>query len=68
MFYFLIKDSKINVNDDDKKKSIAEIKVFQVFLSQANFFDKEKMNIKKIASIQLVFKKQVYFLFCLMLR
>ena len=46
--HFLIKDSKINVNDDDKKKSIAEIKVFQVFLSQANFFDKEKMNIKKI--------------------
>ena len=47
--HFLIKDSKINVNDDDKKTSIAEIKVFQVFLSQANFFDKEKMNIKKIA-------------------
>ena len=46
--HFLIKDSKINVNDDDKKKSIAEIKVFQVFLSQKNFFDKEKMNIKKI--------------------
>ena len=46
--HFLIKDSKINVNDDAKKKSIAEIKVFQVFLSQANFFDKEKMNIKKI--------------------
>ena len=46
--HFLIKDSKINVNDDDKKTSIAEIKVFQVFLSQANFLDKEKMNIKKI--------------------
>ena len=46
--HFLIKDSKINMNDDDKKKSIAEIKVFQVFLSQKNFFDKEKMNIKKI--------------------
>ena len=46
--HFLIKDSKINMNDDHKKKSIAEIKVFQVFLSQANFFNKEKMNIKKI--------------------
>jgi len=46
--HFLIKDSKINVNDDGKKTSIAEIKVFQVFLSQANFLDKEKMNIKKI--------------------
>ena len=40
--HFLIKDAKINVNDDDKKTSIAEIKVFQVFLSQANFFNKEK--------------------------
>jgi len=46
--YFLIKDSKILVNKNEKQKSIAEIKEFQVFLKQGNFIDKEKMNIKKI--------------------
>ena len=46
--HFLIKDSKILANDSEKQKSIAEIKDFQIFLSQKNFFDKEKMNIKKI--------------------
>ena len=47
--HFLIKDSKILVNYDEKQKSIANIKIFKVFLSQKNFFNKEKMNIKKIA-------------------
>ena len=46
--HFLIKDSKILVAEGKKKKSIAEVKDFQIFLSQTNFFDKEKMNIKKI--------------------
>jgi hypothetical protein len=46
--HFLIKDSKILVAEGEKKKSIAEVKDFQIFLSQTNFFDKEKMNIKKI--------------------
>ena len=46
--HFLIKDSKILVAQGEKKKSIAEVKDFQIFLSQTNFFDKEKMNIKKI--------------------
>ena len=46
--HFLIRDSKILVNDGEKKKSIAEIKNFKVFLHQGNFFDKEKLNIKKI--------------------
>ena len=46
--HFLIKDSKILVAEGEKTKSIAEIKDFQIFLSQANLFDKEKMNIKKI--------------------
>ena len=46
--HFLIKDSKILVAEGGKKKSIAEVKDFQIFLSQTNFFDKEKMNIKKI--------------------
>ena len=46
--HFLIKDSKILVNEDEKIKSIAEIKDFKIFLSQKSFFDKEKMTIKKI--------------------
>ena len=46
--HFLIKDSKILVSEDEKIKSIAEIQDFKVFLSQRNFFDKEKMSIKKI--------------------
>ena len=46
--HFLIKDSKILVDKDEKPKSIGEIKNFKVFLSQLNFFNKEEMNIKKI--------------------
>jgi hypothetical protein len=46
--HFLIRDSKILINKDNVKKSIAEIKEFQVFLYQGNFFNKEKLNIKKI--------------------
>ena len=46
--HFLIKDSKIFVSDEGKEKSIAEIKDFKMFLKQRNFFDKEKMDIKKI--------------------
>jgi hypothetical protein len=46
--HFLIRDSKILINKDNVKKSIAEIKEFQVFLYQGNFFSKEKLNIKKI--------------------
>ena len=46
--HFLIKDSKILLDDGRKIKSIAEIKDLKVFLSQKNFFDKEKMNIKKL--------------------
>ena len=46
--HFLIKDSKFLVAEGEKRKSIAEIKNFKVFLGQRNFFDKEKMNIKKI--------------------
>ena len=46
--HFLIKDSKILLNDNDKSKSIAEIKDLRVFLNQGNFFDKEKINLKKI--------------------
>ena len=46
--HFLIKDSKMFVNDTTQNKSIAEIKYFQVFLSQTNFFEKKKLNIKRI--------------------
>tara|TARA_B110000037_G_scaffold196312_1_gene233408 strand:+ start:728 stop:2209 length:1482 start_codon:yes stop_codon:yes gene_type:complete len=46
--HFLIKDTKILVSEGQKKKTIAEIKYFQIFLSQKNFFDKEKMDIQKI--------------------
>ena len=44
--HFLIKDSKILAGQGKEIKSIAEIKNFQIFLSQGNFFNKEKMNIK----------------------
>ena len=46
--HFLIKDSKILINDKKKIKSIAEIKNLKVFLSQKNLFDKEKIKLKKI--------------------
>ena len=46
--HFLIKDSKILISSVNKKKSIAEIKDFKVFLSQRNLFNKEKMRLNKI--------------------
>jgi len=46
--HFLIKDSKIFLDEIKKPKSIAEIKNLKVFLHQSNFFDKKKMNIKKV--------------------
>tara|TARA_B100000787_G_scaffold112162_1_gene83506 strand:+ start:826 stop:2310 length:1485 start_codon:yes stop_codon:yes gene_type:complete len=46
--HFLIKDSKIMVNDEEKQKSIAEIKDLKIFISQLKFLDKKKLYIKKI--------------------
>ena len=46
--HFLIKDSKILVNEDGKQKSIAEIKNLKVFISQSSFFNQEKMFIKEV--------------------
>tara|TARA_B100000767_G_C19725337_1_gene519235 strand:+ start:42 stop:1523 length:1482 start_codon:yes stop_codon:yes gene_type:complete len=46
--HFLINDSKILLAKEEKINSIGEIKNLQVFLSQKNFFDKEKMNIKEV--------------------
>ena len=46
--HFLIKDSKILIEDNEKIKSIAVIKDLRIFLSQKQFFDKKKMNITRV--------------------
>ena len=46
--HFLIRDSKILIDNTDKLKSIAEIKNLRVFLSQANFLEKEKIDLTKV--------------------
>jgi hypothetical protein len=46
--HFLIKNSKIIIDDTKIQKAIAEIKYLKVFLIQGNFFNKEKLNIKKV--------------------
>jgi hypothetical protein len=46
--HFLIKDSKILIDNVNSKKSIADIRSLKVFLSQKNFFNKKKMKLKKI--------------------
>jgi len=46
--HFLIKDSKILVEDGGIEKSIAEIKDVKLFLSQKNFFDKKRIILKKV--------------------
>ena len=46
--HFLIKNSKILLDGSKNQKSIADIKNLKVFISQKNFFDKEKMNLTKV--------------------
>ena len=46
--HFLIKDSKMLLDDEGKQKSIAEIKNLKLFLSQKNLFSKEKITFKKV--------------------
>ena len=46
--HFLIKNSKILLNGSKNQKSIADIKNLKVFISQKNFFEKEKMNLTKV--------------------
>ena len=46
--HFLIKNSKIMLDSMKNQKSIADVKNLKIFLSQNNFFDKKKINIKKI--------------------
>ena len=52
--HYLIKDSKI-LKEDDKTVSLAEIKTLKVFVSQRNFFDKEKLMLKHIELKNAVF-------------
>ena len=52
--HYLIKDSKI-LKEDDKTVSLAEIKTLKVFVSQRNFFDKEKLMLKHIKLKNAVF-------------
>ena len=47
--HYLIKDSKIFSHDVEKQKIIAEIKDLKIFLTQNNFFDREKIALKKIS-------------------
>ena len=46
--HFLIKDSNILTNSSSSDKSIGNIKDLKIFLSQMNFFDRRKLNIKKV--------------------
>ena len=46
--HFLIKNSKIFRQDDGKTNSLSEIKKLKIFISQKNFFIKEKMYIKSV--------------------
>ncbi len=46
--HFLIKNSKILLDSAESQKSVADIKNLKIFISQKNFFEKEKMNIKEL--------------------
>ena len=46
--HFLIKDSKLLIDDAEKQKSIAEIKNLKIFLTQGNFINKNNINFKKL--------------------
>ena len=45
--HYLVKDSKI-IKKKDKTVSLAEIKVLKVFISQKNFFDREKLSLEHL--------------------
>ena len=45
--HFLVKDSKIMMGDS-KNKSAADIKNLKIFIDQKNFFNKKKLNFKKV--------------------
>ena len=62
--HFLVKNAKIYANDADKPKQISEIKELKIFISQNNFFNKEKLEVQKIlidrANFSLQLKDFIY--------
>ena len=46
--HYIIKDSKIYKNGSDESKVLANIKELKVFIFQKNFFNKEKVEIKRV--------------------
>ena len=46
--HFLIKDSKILSNNSNSQKTIADVENLKIFISQKNFFNKKKIDIKNI--------------------
>ena len=46
--HFLIRNSKIFLNEDTSQKFIADVKKLKIFLNQKNFFNKEKITLKKL--------------------
>ena len=46
--HFLVKNSKIILDSTKSNKSIADVKNLKIFLSQKNFLNKEKINVKKL--------------------
>ena len=63
--HFLIKNSKMFRNNDEKMQKLAEIKKLKIFINQSNFFKKESIDVKKIliddANFSF-FKKDLIFL------
>ena len=47
--HFSVKNAKIYTNDADKTKQISEIKELKIFISQNNFFNKEKLEVNPTA-------------------
>ena len=46
--HFLIKNSKMFRNNDEKMQKLAEIKKLKIFINQSNFFNKETIVVKKL--------------------
>jgi hypothetical protein len=46
--HYLIKDSKILIDNTKNAKSIANVRNLKIFFSQRNIFNKKKMNLKKL--------------------
>jgi hypothetical protein len=46
--HFLIKDSKILLNNSKSQKTLADVENLKIFISKKNFFNKKKIDIKNI--------------------